>query len=72
MTDIDSLKAEFVDTLVASGDVSDPEWLAAFRDIPRGPFVPYYFVQTPELSGWVLQEPATTPRCCATVPVPTM
>ena len=56
MTDIDSLQAKFIDTLAASGDVSDPEWLTAFHDVPRGPFVPYYFTQTPELSGWVLAE----------------
>ncbi|MBV8542411.1 MAG: ATP-grasp peptide maturase system methyltransferase [Pseudonocardiales bacterium] len=56
MTDIDSLQARFVDTLAASGDVSDPEWLTAFREIPRGPFVPYYFTQIPELSSWVLVE----------------
>jgi methyltransferase of ATP-grasp peptide maturase system len=56
VTSIDSLRAKFVDTLAASGNVSDPEWLTAFRDIPRGPFVPHYFTQTPELSGWVLVE----------------
>ncbi|MGH4013895.1 MAG: ATP-grasp peptide maturase system methyltransferase [Pseudonocardiaceae bacterium] len=56
MTDIDSLQAAFVDALKASGAMRDQKLLAAFRDIPRGPFVPYYFTQTPDHSGWVLVE----------------
>lgn len=56
MTTADSPRAKFADTLAASGAVSDPEWSTAFRDIPRDPFVPYYFTQTPERSGWVLVE----------------
>ncbi len=57
MTDIESLRATFIETLTTSGELRDQRLLAAFRDIPRGPFVPHYFTQTPELSGWVLVEP---------------
>lgn len=56
MTDIESLHTKFMDTLVATGTVRDSRWLAAFRDVRRGPFVPHYFTQTPERSGWVLVE----------------
>lgn len=56
MTDIDSLRAAFIETLITSGDLRDEKLLAAFHDIPREPFVPHYFTQTPELSGWVLVE----------------
>ncbi|MGQ0778668.1 MAG: ATP-grasp peptide maturase system methyltransferase [Pseudonocardiales bacterium] len=56
MTDIDLLRTRFIDTLTASGVVQDQRLLAAFREIPRGSFIPYYFTQTPELSGWVLVE----------------
>ena len=56
MTDVDALRARFIDQLVASGTVPDPEWLAAFRDIPRTAFVPSFFRQVPEKSGWVLVE----------------
>lgn len=54
MTNIDALKTELVATLAAGGTLSDPAWIAAFHDIDRGAFVPHYFVQTPERSGWVL------------------
>lgn len=56
MIDIDSSRVKFVDMLATSGYISDSELLTAFRDIPRGLFVPYYFTQTPELSGWILVE----------------
>ncbi len=56
MTDVDTLRATFLDDLTRSGTVSDPEWLAAFRDTPRDAFVPYYFTQTPEQPGWLLVE----------------
>jgi methyltransferase of ATP-grasp peptide maturase system len=51
-----SLRAAFLNELVESGTVSDPEWLAAFRDIPREEFVPYYFTQRPDQPGWLLVE----------------
>ncbi|MGQ0715990.1 MAG: ATP-grasp peptide maturase system methyltransferase [Pseudonocardiales bacterium] len=66
MTNVESLQAKFIDTLVASGAVRDPRWLTAFRHVSRGPFVPYYFTQTPERSGWVLLE-YPTPRWAAGV-----
>ncbi len=66
MTDIESHQARFIDTLTVTGAVRDPRWLAAFRDISRGPFVPYYFAQTPEHSGWVLMQ-SPTPRWMAGV-----
>ena len=40
--------------LARSGTVQDPEWLAAFRGVPRDAFVPYYFIQRPAEPGWLL------------------
>lgn len=56
MTHPESLRAQFLDELVQSGTVADPEWLAAFRDVPRDAFVPYYFTQRPHEPGWLLVE----------------
>lgn len=56
MPDTDSLRAAFLDELVASNTVRDPEWLAAFRDIPRESFVPHFFIQRPGEPGWLLAE----------------
>lgn len=56
MTDSQAPRAAFVEMLAESGTVSDTAWLAAFRHIPRGAFVPYYFTQTPERTGWKMVE----------------
>lgn len=56
MTDADSLRTKLADQLAAMGTPSDPAWHAAFRDIPRGVFVPHYFTQTLDRSGWQLVE----------------
>lgn len=56
MTEIESLRAKFMDELVKSDTVANPEWLTAFRDVPRDVFVPYYFTQTPGHPGWSLVE----------------
>jgi methyltransferase of ATP-grasp peptide maturase system len=56
VTDAEPLRARFTHELATSGTVSEPEWLAAFRDIPRDAFVPYYFTQTPDQPGWLLVE----------------
>lgn len=57
MTHIEAkLRAEFVGMI--AGELRDQKLLSAFREIPRGTFVPHYFAQTPELSGWVLVEPS--------------
>ncbi|MGH4017250.1 MAG: ATP-grasp peptide maturase system methyltransferase [Pseudonocardiaceae bacterium] len=56
MTEHESLRAKFLDELAKSGTVSDPELLAAFRDVPRDVFVPYFFIQTPDQPGWLLVE----------------
>lgn len=56
MTDVDTLRARFLADLARSGTVPDSRWLAAFRDIPRGHFVPYFFVQAPGQPGWKLVE----------------
>jgi protein-L-isoaspartate O-methyltransferase len=56
VTDVESLRAQFFEELVQSGTVTDPEWLAAFRDVPRETFVPYYFTQRPNEPGWLLVE----------------
>ena len=56
MTDTEILRANFLDELARSGTISDPEWQAAFRDVPREAFVPYYFTQRPGQPGWLLVE----------------
>jgi methyltransferase of ATP-grasp peptide maturase system len=56
VTDTEPLRVTFLDELAASDTVSDPEWLAAFRDIPRDVFVPHFFVQRPGEPGWLLVE----------------
>lgn len=56
MTHAESLRAQFLNELVQSGTAADPAWLAAFRDVPRDAFVPYYFTQTPDQPGWQLIE----------------
>lgn len=60
MTEIEPLQAKLIDVLTASGAVKSQRWLAAFCDIPRGSFVPYYFVQNTDRSGWVLIESPTS------------
>jgi methyltransferase of ATP-grasp peptide maturase system len=59
VTGAESLRATFLDQLAASDTVEDPEWLAAFRDVPRDAFVPYYFTQRPGEPGWLLVERPT-------------
>ena len=66
MTEIEELQAGFIDALTASGEIKDQKWLSAFREIPRGLFVPYYFTQTIDRSGWVLTE-SPTPQWAAGV-----
>lgn len=66
MTEIGELQVKFVDALVASGAIKDPKWLSAFREIRRGLFVPHYFTQTADRSGWALME-SPTPRWAAGV-----
>jgi len=56
VTDTELLHAKFIEALANSGTVSDPAWLAAFRDIPRDVFVPYHFTQTSDQPGWLLVE----------------
>ncbi|WP_406000816.1 methyltransferase domain-containing protein [Streptomyces sp. NBC_00829] len=40
-----------VRTIVADGGLSDPAWLAAFEEVPRHLFVPYYFVGRGHVPG---------------------
>lgn len=56
MMDVEALRARFLADLARSGTVHDPAWQAAFQDIPREHFVPYFFTQTPERPGWELVE----------------
>lgn len=56
---LSALRVRFDAELAASGDVRDPTWLAAFRTIPRDPFVPHFFTQTPDTPGWRLVEPSS-------------
>ncbi|MFH8347013.1 methyltransferase domain-containing protein [Streptomyces sp. NPDC018045] len=39
-------RAELVRQIRAGGHLGDPRWRAAFEDVPRHLFVPYYFVAT--------------------------
>lgn len=56
MEAVDPLRAAFLDELAQSGVMRDTEWLAAFRDVPRDAFVPYFFTQRPGEPGWLLVE----------------
>ncbi|MEU3185727.1 methyltransferase domain-containing protein [Streptomyces sp. NPDC006923] len=40
-------RAALVREIAASGALEDPAWLAAFEEVPRHIFVPYYFVSRP-------------------------
>lgn len=40
-------RAALVREIEAKGALSDPAWRAAFADVPRHVFVPYYFVPPP-------------------------
>ncbi|MFJ1590147.1 methyltransferase domain-containing protein [Kitasatospora albolonga] len=39
-------RAELVQTLAASGELTDPAWQAAFEQVPRHVFVPYFYDHT--------------------------
>ncbi|MDT0493370.1 methyltransferase domain-containing protein [Streptomyces griseus] len=39
-------RAELVQSLAASGDLTDPAWQAAFERVPRHVFVPYFYDHT--------------------------
>ncbi|MEU2787622.1 methyltransferase domain-containing protein [Streptomyces sp. NPDC007100] len=43
----DAARAELVRQIRASGHLGDPRWRAAFEEVPRHLFVPYFFVATP-------------------------
>lgn len=61
--DTAALRAELVRTLADNDAISDPRWLAAFRDVPRGVFVPQVLRQSDDRTGWVLLE-APSPEWC--------
>ncbi|GAB7184479.1 methyltransferase ATP-grasp peptide maturase system [Kitasatospora sp. Ki12] len=44
----DTLRAALVDALTADGSLTEPGWEAAFRDVPRHLFVPYFYRQGPD------------------------
>lgn len=56
MKEIEEPRTKFIDALTASGAIKDQKWLSAFREIPRGLFVPSYFTQVSDRSGWILIE----------------
>lgn len=56
---LSALRAAFVDELAANAGLSAPRWSAAFRDIPRDAFVPYYYKPHPDRPGWrVVRRPS--------------
>ncbi|MEV6673822.1 methyltransferase domain-containing protein [Streptomyces sp. NPDC051162] len=42
-----ALRAGLVRELIARGELADPRWRAAFEQVPRELFVPYYYVGAP-------------------------
>ncbi|TCP57051.1 methyltransferase of ATP-grasp peptide maturase system [Tamaricihabitans halophyticus] len=50
------LQSEFVHDLVDSGALTDPGWIAAFTEVPRAAFVPYFFDQQAGIPDWFLVE----------------
>ncbi len=57
VTDINTVRAAFVDGLTEPGRDLDPGWCAAFRDVPRHVFVPYFFTPRTDRPGWDIVEP---------------
>lgn len=56
---LSALHALFVDELAAKVGLSDPDWVAAFRDIPRDAFVPNYVKPHTDRPGWrVVRRPS--------------
>lgn len=51
------LRSAFLDGLSGPERALDPEWRAAFHDVPRELFVPYFFVPLTDRPGWRLIEP---------------
>jgi methyltransferase of ATP-grasp peptide maturase system len=50
-------RTAFLDGLADPGQVLAPRWRAAFHDVPRDVFVPYFFVPLTDRLGWRLVEP---------------
>lgn len=48
----DVLRRRLVRDLVAEGSLHAPEWQRAFAEVPRHVFLPRFYRQTPDLSGW--------------------
>jgi hypothetical protein len=53
---ITETQVEFLNGLACQGQELDPRWWAAFRDVPREVFVPYFFVPLTDRLGWRLVE----------------
>ncbi|ANY06406.1 hypothetical protein [Pseudonocardia sp. HH130630-07] len=49
-------RAALVDRLTADGHLPDPAWRTAFAQVPRHPFVPYFFTPHRGRPGWRLVE----------------
>ncbi|RKT57951.1 protein-L-isoaspartate(D-aspartate) O-methyltransferase [Saccharothrix australiensis] len=43
-----ALRAQLVDSMRAAGVLADPRWVAAFREVPRHVFLPWFFAQDPD------------------------
>lgn len=52
MSTVEQLRVRMVDRLVAEGHLRTEPWIAAFRQVPRHAFLPRFFRQSDDLSGW--------------------
>ena len=52
MSDTDGLRRAMVERMTAAGTLRTPEWARAFATVPRHEFLPRFFRQTPDNTGW--------------------
>ncbi len=48
----DTLRARLVDELTAEGSLRTTPWRRAFAEVPRHVFLPRFFRQTADHTGW--------------------
>ncbi|WP_249713818.1 ATP-grasp peptide maturase system methyltransferase [Rhizomonospora bruguierae] len=52
MSDRDGLRRAMVEHMMAAGTLRTPQWVQAFATVPRHLFLPRFFRQTPDHTGW--------------------
>jgi hypothetical protein len=52
MTTVEQLRTGMVQQMISSGCLRSRPWITAFRNVPRHVFLPRFFRQSADLSGW--------------------